>query len=159
VRHFASETLGCAIHSIVEVTAFFFFGREDVIPEMFERLLRLWRNAKEEVPHFACYLERHIELDGGSHSPWAQEMLTMLARQDDRSWEASIVGSGAGYHQPHQTLEQRSNPPQERVAVQHQIGLCHQSKPKVIGSFQLDLRVAKPAAGHRNDEGTLETGL
>jgi hypothetical protein len=58
VRHFASETLGCAIHgSIVEVTTFFFFGREDVIPEMFERLLRLWRNAKEEVPHFAYYLE------------------------------------------------------------------------------------------------------
>jgi hypothetical protein len=37
--------------------------------------------------------------------------------------------------------------------------LCHQSKPEVIGRFQLDLRVAKPATGHRNDDGTLETGL
>jgi hypothetical protein len=80
VRDFVSETLDCAIHgSIVEVAAFFFFGREDVIPEMFERLLRLWGDAKAEVPHFAYYLERHIELDGGSHGPWAREMLTSLA--------------------------------------------------------------------------------
>jgi Protein of unknown function (DUF3050) len=66
VRNFVSETLDCAIHrSIVEVAAF--FEREDVIPEMFERMFRLWGNAKAEVPHFAYYLERHIELDAGSH--------------------------------------------------------------------------------------------
>ena len=82
VRNFVAETLDCAIHgSIVEVAAFFFFGREDVIPEMFERLLALWGNARVEVPHFAYYLERHIELDGGSHGPWSQEMLTTLAGQ------------------------------------------------------------------------------
>jgi hypothetical protein len=70
VCDFVIETLGCAIHgSLVEVAAFFFFGREDVIPEMFDRLLRLWGNTKAEVPHFVYYLERHIELDGGSHGP------------------------------------------------------------------------------------------
>lgn len=53
VRRFVRETLSCAIHgSIVEVAAFFFFGREDVIPEMFARLLRLWGDANAEVPHF-----------------------------------------------------------------------------------------------------------
>jgi hypothetical protein len=63
------------------------FGREDVIPEMFERLLTLWSNAKAEVPHFAYYLERHIELDGGSHGPWAQEMLIALAGQCETNWQ------------------------------------------------------------------------
>jgi hypothetical protein len=88
VRDFVSETLGCALHgSIVEVAATFFFGREDVIPEMFERLLGLWGDAKAEVPHFAYYLKRHIELDGGSHGPWAQEMLTTLAGRRESNWQ------------------------------------------------------------------------
>jgi hypothetical protein len=88
VRDFVTETLGCAIQgSIVEVASFFFFGREDVIPEMFERLLRLWANAKAEVPHFVYYLERHIQLDSGSHGPWAQQMLTTLAGHSERNWQ------------------------------------------------------------------------
>jgi hypothetical protein len=72
---------------VVEVASFFFFGREDVIPEMFQRLLRLWGNAKAEVPHFAFYLERHIKLDGDSHGPWAQEMLTTLIGQNELRWK------------------------------------------------------------------------
>jgi hypothetical protein len=80
--------LHCAMESsLVEVAACFLFGREDVIPEMFERLLTLWGNARAEVPHFAYYLERHIELDGGSHGPWAQEMLIALAGQSENNWQ------------------------------------------------------------------------
>ena len=87
VPEFVNETLRCAIQgTLVEVASFFFFGREDVIPEMFERLLRLWGNAKADVPHFAYYLERHIELDGDSHGPWAREMLTALAGQSESNW-------------------------------------------------------------------------
>jgi DUF3050 family protein len=88
VAAFMNETLRCATQgSLVEVAACFLFGREDVIPEMFERLLTLWGNAKDEVPHFAYYLERHIELDGGSHGPWAQEMLIALAGQRETNWK------------------------------------------------------------------------
>ena len=88
VPEFVNETLRCAIDgSLVEVASFFFFGREDVIPEMFERLLKSWGNAKAEVPHFAYYLERHIELDGDSHGPWAREMLTALAGQSESNWQ------------------------------------------------------------------------
>lgn len=94
VRNFVSETLSCAIHgSIVEVAAFFFFGREDVIPEMFERLLALWANAKAEVPHFAYYLERHIELDSGSHGPWSREMLTSLAGRRESNWQKATTAA------------------------------------------------------------------
>jgi hypothetical protein len=87
VADFVDQTLGCAIHgSVVEVAAFFFFGREDLIPEMFRRLLKLWGNGRTDVPHFAFYLERHIELDGDSHGPWAQEMLMALAGQSESNW-------------------------------------------------------------------------
>jgi hypothetical protein len=88
VAAFVNETLRCAtLGSLVEVAACFLFGREDVIPEMFERLLTLWGNAKAEVPHFAYYLERHIELDGDSHGPWAREMLIALAGKSETNWK------------------------------------------------------------------------
>jgi Protein of unknown function (DUF3050) len=88
VGDFVTNTLSCAIHgSVVEVAAAFFFGREDIIPEMFQRLLGLWGDAKAEVPHFAYSLKRHIELDGDSHGPWAREMLTMLAGQRESNWQ------------------------------------------------------------------------
>ena len=87
ITDFVRETLHCAIHGpLVEVAAYFFFGREDVIPEMFKKLLALWSGGAAEVPHFAFYLERHIELDGDSHGPWAQEMLMALAGEDEDKW-------------------------------------------------------------------------
>ena len=70
----------------MEVASYFFFGREDVIPEMFKKLLALWSGGAAAVPHFAFYLKRHIELDGDSHGPWAQEMLMALAGQDEEQW-------------------------------------------------------------------------
>ena len=87
ITDFVSETLRCAIYgSVVEVASYFFFGREDVIPEMFKKLLALWSGGAVEVPHFAFYLERHIELDGESHGPWAREMLMALAGEDEDKW-------------------------------------------------------------------------
>jgi hypothetical protein len=87
VTDFVNETLRCAVYgSVVEVAAYFFFGREDVIPEMFRRLLTLWSGGAAQVPHFAFYLERHIQLDGDSHGPWAQEMLMSLAGEDEDKW-------------------------------------------------------------------------
>jgi hypothetical protein len=90
ITDFVSETLHCAIYgSVVEVASYFFFGREDVIPEMFKKLLALWSEGAAEVPHFAFYLERHIELDGESHGPWAQEMLMALAGDNEDKWMAA----------------------------------------------------------------------
>jgi Protein of unknown function (DUF3050) len=87
ITDFVSETLRCAIYgSVVEVASYFFFGREDVIPEMFKKLLALWSGGAVEVPHFAFYLDRHIELDGESHGPWAREMLMALAGEDEDKW-------------------------------------------------------------------------
>jgi hypothetical protein len=88
ITDFVKGTLQCAIHgSVVEVASYFFFGREDVIPEMFKRLLNLWDHGATEVPYFAYYLKRHIELDGDSHGPWAREMLMTLAGRDESSWK------------------------------------------------------------------------
>jgi hypothetical protein len=94
ISDFVRGTLHCAIHgSVVEVASYFFFGREDVIPEMFKRLLRLWDHGAVEVPYFAYYLKRHIELDGDSHGPWARDMLISLAGQDQSSWKQATCAA------------------------------------------------------------------
>ncbi len=94
ITDFVEGTLNCAIHgSVVEVAAYFFFGREDIIPDMFKRLLKLWDHGAVEVPYFAYYLKRHIELDGDSHGPWAREMLITLAGQDESSWKQATCAA------------------------------------------------------------------
>src|ERR1700719_4180451 len=53
--------------STEEVLAAFFYGREDIIPEMFRRLLNTLYRAKDgnnaRLRHFIYYIDRHIELD------------------------------------------------------------------------------------------------
>ena len=55
--------------------ASFFYGREDVIPSMFENLLANWGMDAAKVPMFVYYLKRHIELDGDEHGPAAERIL------------------------------------------------------------------------------------
>ncbi len=87
VRAFVLETIGRAVGGHpVEVAAFFFFGREDIIPEMFQRLIDQWDGWAEEIPKFTYYLARHIELDGDHHGPLAQRLLVSLAGDDGEQW-------------------------------------------------------------------------
>ncbi len=87
VREFVRQTLDVAGSGTpVEVASYFFFGREDVIPEMFERLLGLWEGGAQEVPSFVYYLERHIELDAESHGPLAKKLLEIIAGDDPTTW-------------------------------------------------------------------------
>ncbi|HET6422202.1 MAG TPA: DUF3050 domain-containing protein [Planctomycetaceae bacterium] len=61
-----------------EVAAAFFYGREDIIPEMFQRLVPLLEPQGVRVERMLHYLRRHIEVDGGSHGPLAKRLLARL---------------------------------------------------------------------------------
>jgi hypothetical protein len=94
ISEFVNETLRCAISgSVMQVASYFFFGREDVIPEMFQKFLDLWSGGTLEVPYFAFYLKRYIELDGDSHGPLAREMLIALAAENEDKWLEATVAS------------------------------------------------------------------
>lgn len=81
VRAFVHNTLACAIDGqLDEVIAAFFFGRENVIPEMFSRLLRTMDGL--HVPTFAHYLDRHIEVDSDVHGPAAGRILDRYVAGD-----------------------------------------------------------------------------
>jgi hypothetical protein len=67
-----------------EVAAAFFFGREDVIPDMFTRLADTLEPQGVRVERLMHYLRRHIELDGDEHGPLSERLLLSLCRGDDR---------------------------------------------------------------------------
>lgn len=76
VRDFVQHTIGTCLHgSTLEVMASFFYGRENVIPDMFQSLLDHWGLSEEQAPGFVYYLQRHIELDGDTHGPAAHRMI------------------------------------------------------------------------------------
>ncbi|WP_235839992.1 DUF3050 domain-containing protein [Derxia lacustris] len=76
VRRFVESTIDLAINGLShQVLGSFLHGREDVIPEMFRRLLAQWRIEEKSVPTFVFYLNRHIEVDSESHGPAAHELV------------------------------------------------------------------------------------
>ena len=82
VQAFVAHTMDLANSgSTEEVLAAFVYGREDIIPEMFRRLLDTLygaKNSDDRLRHFIYYIDRHIELDGDSHGPKGRELLEDL---------------------------------------------------------------------------------
>jgi hypothetical protein len=76
--------------------AAFTFGREDLIPAMFQKIVHDLRAGFEGLAVFEYYLERHIEVDGESHGPMALTMLEDLCGSDDNRWaEATKAAQNA----------------------------------------------------------------
>lgn len=130
VRRFVERTINRALHGDpVEVVADFLFGREDLIPDMFARLLRLWEGAGSPVPTFNYYLERHIALDGDEHGPAARRMLQAMAGHDAVNWEKAATAAVEAIHSRvdlwdgalqkiHRIESPRINPIQATLALQ-----------------------------------------
>lgn len=91
VQGFVAHTMELAnASSTEEVLAAFFYGRGDVIPEMFRRLLNTLDDAKhnnDHLRHFVYYIDRHIELDGESHGPKGRELLEDLVAHSPQARE------------------------------------------------------------------------
>ncbi len=99
VQAFVAHTMALAQSgSTEEVLAAFFYGREDIIPEMFSRLQKTLPGARHDndndpLRHFTYYIDRHIELDGDSHGPMGRELLEGLVadspQRDERALRAA----------------------------------------------------------------------
>jgi hypothetical protein len=100
VQAFVGHTMALAKSgSTEEVLAAFFYGREDIIPEMFRRLLSTLYDLKRDngrVRHFIYYIDRHIELDGDSHGPKGRELIDdLVANVPDRQQRAARAACGS----------------------------------------------------------------
>lgn len=73
--------------SIHEIASAFCFGREKVIPIMFQSILDKMNIKEKDAPMFHLYLNRHIEIDGDSHGPLALKIIENLCGSNTKRWE------------------------------------------------------------------------
>ena len=74
--------------NICAIAAAFTFGREDLLPDVFQKIVdELNVQAGGQLQEFKYYLERHIGLDGDEHGPMAHRLLQSLCGSDNSQWE------------------------------------------------------------------------
>jgi hypothetical protein len=84
---FVASTLGFIEAAPVHArAAAFAFGREDLIPEMFQQVIAV-NERVGGLAAFVDYLARHIEVDGEQHTPMAMQMLADLCGDDEQNWQ------------------------------------------------------------------------
>ncbi len=85
---FVSHTLEvCQDHPACEVAAFFLFGRENLIPDMFRKIVEGIAAAEgASINAFRYYLDRHIGIDEEEHGPASERMMRALCGEDDTRW-------------------------------------------------------------------------
>ncbi|MRV75670.1 DUF3050 domain-containing protein [Duganella sp. FT92W] len=104
VEQFVTATMdACLKGKVHDVLGNFFYGRENVIPDMFRTLLSQWQIADKEVATLVFYLERHIEVDSGDHGPAAEKIIGQLCHGDQSKLEA-VLSSGIAAIEQRQAL-------------------------------------------------------
>jgi hypothetical protein len=75
---------------LVGLAATFTFSREDLLPDLFRRIVdALHKEAGGRLDDFRYYLHRHIGLDGDEHGPMAARLVQSLCGDHDGRWEVA----------------------------------------------------------------------
>ena len=78
------------------VASVFTFGREEIIPDMFRKIVREIEISKHgKLKYFKYYLDRHIVLDESEHTPNSLRMVKELCENNEQKWDESTVSAKA----------------------------------------------------------------
>lgn len=88
VAGFVGATMEVAASGKVhQIAAAFALGREDIIPDVFRRVVAaLERQAPGQFERFRYYLERHITTDEERHGPIGKRVVARLCGEDAKQW-------------------------------------------------------------------------
>jgi hypothetical protein len=76
--------------NLCAIASAFTFGREDLLPAVFQRIVDKLNLATDGgLDDFRYYLARHIGLDGDEHGPMAQRLLRSVCGSDEFRWHAA----------------------------------------------------------------------
>ena len=89
VRHFVRQTFAVIEDGgVCAISSFFTFGREDLLPDLFRRIVNeLNVQTCGGLEDFRYYLNRHIGLDEEEHGPMASRLITLLCGNDEGCWQ------------------------------------------------------------------------
>lgn len=91
VRHFVRQTFAVIEEgSTCAIASAFTFGREDLLPALFRRVVdELTVQTPGRLAKFRYYLNRHIGLDEEEHGPMASKLITLLCGTDEDRWRGA----------------------------------------------------------------------
>jgi len=94
-RRFVRSTFeSIASNSVPRIASAFTLGREDIIPDMFTRIVAdLSRQSGGRLALFLDYLDRHVRIDGERHGPMSARLLSRLCGTSDVPWEEALAGA------------------------------------------------------------------
>lgn len=78
---------------IWEVASVFTFGREDIIPKIFIKILNNNNLDSKHFSIFQYYLQRHIDLDGKDHAPLAIALVNGVCGDSQSKWKEATLAS------------------------------------------------------------------
>ncbi len=91
IKIFVQNTVEFSCKSQHQVAAVFLFGREEIIPAMFKKVLdKLEKTHGLACPSFRLYLKRHIQLDETEHAPMGRKLLSNLCEDDAEKWQEAF---------------------------------------------------------------------
>jgi len=81
---------------LCEIAAAFTFGREELLPGVFQRIVELLnRQSEGRLDDFLYYLNRHIEVDEEQHGPMAARLIRSLCQDDAEKWRKAETAAVA----------------------------------------------------------------
>jgi hypothetical protein len=82
VQPFVNTTFNAIAKGPHCAAASFCYGRENVIPSMFSKILKQLNVSALDAPKFHYYLQRHIEVDGDIHGPMSEQLINYFTNND-----------------------------------------------------------------------------